>query len=70
MSRSYSYYSRLKGRPKRIKASNARPRQAPLRHLKVMTSEGAILPIRNASAACCGRADGGVLAPMRRLILR
>jgi hypothetical protein len=43
MSRSYSYYSRLKGRPKRIKASNARPRQAPLRHLKVMTSEDAIL---------------------------
>ena len=43
MSRSYSYFSRLKGRPRRIKPSVVKQRQVSLRPLKVTTSEDAIL---------------------------
>jgi hypothetical protein len=44
MSRSYSYFSRLKGRPRRIRSSVDKPRQVSLRHHhKVTTSEDAIL---------------------------
>jgi hypothetical protein len=43
MSRSYSYFNRLKGRPKRVKASVARQKQASLRHPKVGAAEDAIL---------------------------
>lgn len=55
MSRSYSYFSRLKGRPRRIKASVEKQREASLRHLKVVAPEDAILqPDRLSPLAAIG----------------